>query len=123
MEEDDKTDNKKDITIDSSLFEKKKRNKKSENLIEIQPKIPKKRVVTTTEEWKFNSNELIPDNQLEYINQIYKNMINDDNPCKFIKKQLQQKINGYRFQDIKKNKYEEEFFINSMEVLELMLKT
>ena len=112
----------KGISIDSSLFEKKKRNKKSENVVEIIPKIPKKRVITTTKNWNFETHELLPEKQLQYVLQVYDNNIIDINPCKFIKQQLQQKLNGYRSQDLKKNKYEKESFITPEEVLKLMLE-
>ena len=121
-EKNEEKSNKKDICIDSSLFEKKKRNKKSENILEIIPKIPKKRVITTTEEWKFETYELLPEKQLEYVKQLYENIIIDINPCKFIKQQLQQKLGGYRSQDLKKDKYKEESFIKKEEVLQLMLE-
>jgi len=109
--------------LHSILFEKKKQNSKTENTVVVKPKIPKKRIITTTEKWNFKPDELLPKKQLEYITQVKNNHILDNNPCKFISQQLHQKLYGYRSQDIKKNKYEKELFITSEEVLDLMLKS
>ena len=82
----------KGITIDPILFEKKIKKEKKENLIKTtEPKIPKKRVITTTQNWKFSTDQLNPLKQLEYVKQINNKNIVDENPCKFIKQQIQQK--------------------------------
>lgn len=111
------------ISIDPILFEKKKG--KKENLERsIEPKIPKKRVITTNERWKFSSDELNPIKQLEYIFHLQDKICEDgEGSCRFIKQQIQQKLGGYKAQDIKKEKYDESLFIKHSEVLQLMIKT
>jgi hypothetical protein len=114
----------KEINMDSSLFLKKrngKKNKNEETIIE--PKIPKKRIITTNDKWIFNENELVPEKQLEHVRELYNDKIMNEKSCNFIKQQIQQKLSSYRSQDLKKNKYDSEKIINNNEVLELMLES
>ena len=114
----------KEINMDSSLFLKKrngKKNKNEETIIE--PKIPKKRIITTNDKWIFNENELVPEKQLEHVRVLYNDKIMNEKSCNFIKQQIQQKLSSYRSQDLKKNKYDSEKIINNNEVLELMLES
>ena len=111
----------KDILIDSLLFEKKRNGKKNNENTIIEPKIPKKRIITTNNKWIFDENELSPDKQLENVRELYNNKIINEKSCNFIKQQIQQKLSSYRSQDLKKNKYDIEKIINNQEVLQLML--
>ena len=114
----------KGIHIDPSLFEKKKTKKEKENLSKtVEPKIPKKRVITTQERWRFSPEQLNPLKQLEYVQQIVGETVVDENPCRFIKQQIQQKLGGYRAQDVKKEKYDETVFIKHDRVLKLMIES
>jgi hypothetical protein len=112
------------ISIDPFLLVKKKK-KKNENRDEenltVDEKTPKKRIITTNESWKFSSHQLDPSQQLEYVRQITQGAITDDAPCHFINRQIQQKLGGYRGQDVKKNKLDVDRFINREQVLHLML--
>lgn len=109
--------NTKNICIESLLFKKQKKNN---NKI-IEPKIPKKRIITTNEKWIFDTDELLPEQQFEYIRELYDNKIINKKSCKFIQQQIQQKLSSYTSQDLKKNKYNKEEFINNKEVLQLMI--
>jgi len=111
----------KDIRIDSLLFEKKRNGKKNNENTIIEPKIPKKRIITTNNKWNFDENELSPDKQLEHVRELYNNKIINEKSCNFIKQQIQQKLSSYKSQDLKKKKYDIEKIINNQEVLQLML--
>jgi hypothetical protein len=113
----------KDIRIDSLLFEKKRNGKKNNENTIIEPKIPKKRIITTNDKWIFDENELVPDKQLEYVRELYNDKIISEKSCNFIKQQIQQKLSSYKSQDLKKKKYNIEKMINNHEVLELMLNS
>lgn len=141
-----KTDDRDDIKIismDNLLYEKK--GKRSAVTKVVEPKIPKKRVITTTDKWNFTADELDPIQQLEYVRQIMDNQIVNEceipcqnhlvtkspadlvvkrfsAPCQFIKQQIQQKLGGYKYQDAKKNKYDELLFIQHHQVLQLMIQ-
>uniref|UniRef100_A0A6C0HU76 HNH endonuclease n=1 Tax=viral metagenome TaxID=1070528 RepID=A0A6C0HU76_9ZZZZ len=112
------------ISMDSLLYEKK--GKRSAVTKIVEPKIPKKRVITTTDKWNFSEDELDPIQQLEYVRQI----VNEceipfqrlSTPCQFIKQQIQQKLGSYKCQDGKKNKYDELSFIKHHQVLQLMIQ-
>ena len=77
--------------------------------------------ITTNKKWNFEPNELIPEKQFEYIRELYNDKIVNEKSCKFIKQQIQQKLSSYTSQDITKNKYNKEEFINNNEVLQLMI--
>jgi hypothetical protein len=66
------------------------------------PKVPKKRVITTTAEWTGLENDLGPEQQWAYINQLYHNRIDDDQRCSLITRQIKNKISAYRSQDTRK---------------------
>jgi hypothetical protein len=109
------------ISIEPFLSVKKKKKEGSERTIE--EKIPKKRVITTTENWRFSPEELEPTKHLEYVQQILDEHITDEVPCRFIGQQIRQKLGGYRGQDIKKGKYSDVSFILENQVLQLMIKS
>lgn len=96
----------------------KKENDEKENL--DLPKIPKKRIITQEKDWKFSPEQLCSQTHLEYVQQIRNHHIVDENPCKFIKQQIQQKLGGYKAQDVKKNKYDGSRFVRHDQVLQLM---
>lgn len=114
----------KGITIDPILFVKREKKQKKENLDkQNEPKVPKKRVITTTEHWKFSADQLDPLQQLEFIQQIIQKNVVDENPCRFIDQQIRQKLGGYKAQDIKKEKYDEKQTIRHDQVLQLMAES
>lgn len=83
----------------------------------------KKRIITQTEKWE-NINTMSISNQYEYIKKIHQNNLDnlDENIVKLIKQQIQQKIYGYRGQDIEKHKFDTERFIDFEGVLDLIIK-
>jgi hypothetical protein len=112
------------ISMDSLLCEKK--GKRSAVTKIVEPKIPKKRVITTTDKWNFSEDELDPIQQLEYVRQIVDECEIPcqrlSTPCQFIKQQIQQKLGSYKCQDAKKHKYDELLFIQHHQVLQLMIQ-
>ena len=114
----------KGIHFEPNLFIKKERKTKKENLEhKIEPKVPKKRIITTSENWKFSHDQLNPVKQMDYIFQISNKNIVDENPTTFIRQQIRQKLGGYKAQDIKKDKYDESLFIKHDQVLQLMTES
>jgi hypothetical protein len=88
----------------------------------IIPKIPKKRVITNdNRKWKFDKSALEPENQLTYINQMIEG-IYDSKVSNTMEKQILQKICGYKAQDLHKNLYLENKFVDMPKVLELLKK-
>ena len=81
-----------------------------------------KRQVTTTPQWTFNENDLEYENQMKLIKEIQENKIINREPCNFIVRQINNKIYGYRTQDIDKNLLCEEKLIDLQNVLNLMIK-
>jgi hypothetical protein len=92
--------------------------KNQKTIKEIVPKIPKKRVITTTDKWSM----IEPETQLNYIHQIIDKTITDEKECTLILQQIMQKIGGYKSQDINKTLYSEKEFVDIQKVLELMKK-
>jgi len=115
------------ISMNDILCEKK--GKRSNVTKIVEPKTHKKRIITTTDKWNFTIDELDPIQQLEYVRQIdsysegrHRSPDKYEIPCKFIKQQIQQKLGGYKYQDAKKNKYDELSFIQHHQVLQLMIQ-
>jgi len=101
-------------------FEHKTKEKK-EKTVKTQ-KEKQKRQVTTTPQWTFNENDLEYENQMKLIKEIQENKIVNREPCNFIVRQINNKIYGYRTQDIDKNLLCEEKLIDLQNVLNLMIK-
>lgn len=76
----------------------------------------KKRIVSTTKEWKFCTSELEIDNQYDYI-------VDSCKINKTVRGQIQQKIRGYKYQDIEKELYDSKIFIDFDFVIDLLQKT
>ena len=125
---------------------------KSQKKTSTVQKIPAKRVVTETSKWNFSNEDLIPEKQFAYIQHMKENVdeaqrievfrlnsvdgsrrslyterqdvntLSNQHIYKFILQQLNQKIYGYRSQDLKKKKFDETLFINSTDVLKLMVE-
>jgi len=91
---------------------------------EPEPKVPRKRVVTNMSDWTFTDAELLPENQLEYIQQIYNDAITkqNENKCKLVVQQLKAKLYGYRNQDTIKKIYSDENFITMKRTLQLLIE-
>jgi hypothetical protein len=100
----------KNLLVDLSKPEKKEKI--------IVPKIPKKRVITTTNKWSQTKSD--PEKQFEYILQMIEKKIVDEKECNLILHQITQKIGGYKAQDVHKNLYSEADFVDLYMVLHLM---
>ena len=113
--------NSKNLLVNLLKPEKKpKKDKEWEDLNkEIVPKVPKKRVVTSTNKWTQPTD---PENQLQYIQQIIDKKVTDEKECNLILQQLGQKIGGYKAQDIHKKLYSEAEFVDVEWTLDLMKK-
>lgn len=101
-------------------FEPKTKEKK-EKTVKTQ-KEKQKRQVTTTRQWTFNENDLEYENQMKLLKEIQENKIVNREPCNFIVRQINNKIYGYRTQDIDKKILCEEKLIDLQNVLNLMIK-
>lgn len=106
-------------------------NKNGKNGIrEILPKVPKKRVITTSKNWVIKEENLGSLAQLKYVQDILENIntchiindTSDDNILKIIENQIHQKLSGYKNQDIKKGLFKEDLFIKYEQVLQKMLE-
>ena len=115
--------NVKHINVDLTP-KKEKRDSNSEPEPEPEPKVPRKRVVTNGTEWLFTEVDLLPENQLEYIQQIYNNNITlqNEQKCKVVIQQLKAKLYGYHSQDTLKQIYNEEQFITLERTLQLLIE-
>jgi hypothetical protein len=84
----------------------------------------KKRIITQTEKWD-NINTLSLSSQYEYIKKIHQTNLHDldENIVKLIKQQINQKIYGYRSQDIEKRIFDIDHFIDFEGVLDLIIKS
>jgi hypothetical protein len=82
--------------------------------------IPTKRVITETKQWDFNNEELALEKQQTYIQQIFESNIIDKSTCKIISQQINKKIHGYKAQDIKKNKYNPDKFVDINIIIKLL---
>jgi len=90
-----------------------------------------KRIVTTQNKWKFTENELLPEKQLDYIKEIREQMNNPEidiiiantysNTKKIIIQQLNQKLYGYKSQDIQKGLFSESEFIDILFVIQKLI--
>lgn len=120
-----KEGNIKHINVDlTPKKEKRDNNSEPESESEPEPKVPRKRVITTGNEWTFTEADLLAENQLEYIKQIYNNSITiqNEHKCKIVLQQLKAKLYGYHSQDTLKQKYNEEQFITLERTLQLLIE-
>lgn len=82
----------------------------------------KKRVITTTNQWI--QSETTPEQELDIIRELQQSYVNATSEKinhKLVLQQLMNKINGYRAQDLEKDKYCEEKFVCIKNVLELLV--
>jgi hypothetical protein len=107
-------------------FDPPPRKEKKEKTVKTQ-KEKQKRQITTTHKWNFTPEELGSPYQWSLLQNI---KTNDEKKsekrekkehCDFIIRQINQKIYGYKAQDIEKDKLNEEKLVNIDNVLELML--
>lgn len=81
---------------------------------------PQKRLITKSKKWCFNDTISSGESQLDIIKQLH---LKEESVIKeTIKKQIMDKINGYKAQDIKKSLFSPELFIEYSEVIELMIQ-
>lgn len=83
---------------------------------------PKKRAVANT--WSFSNEEYLHNNQISLINDIFNNKYHytEKEISKIVCKQIQQKISGYKQQDILKKRYDENQFLTFVSVIEKMIE-
>lgn len=92
------------------------------------PTAPKKRVITTTKQWNFQTDELTPEYQLFLLSQLNQNERITDIPDEILRKRLlllKQHIHlkwyGYRAQDMEKHLFRPELLISEKDIVELLL--
>lgn len=78
---------------------------------------PNKRSVTNSKNWCV----ILPEEQLDIIRNLDSGVV-DIKVRELIEKELHNKLNGYKSQDVKKNKYSEELFIPLVDVLSLFIE-
>ena len=83
------------------------------------PKEKKKRIVTETKKW--NEHIVSQDEQYEWLRRL--DAPDQDKQLHFLRDQIQQKINSYKYQDLKKKKYNAELFVTISFVLDLLMKS
>ena len=74
-------------------------------VVKTKNKIPKKRVVTGTQKWTINDDDITNKQQLLYLQEICEKKIIHKDQCSLILQNITQKINGYKHQDELKKKY------------------
>ena len=122
--EDEIMDNerKDEITIKkiSVSFDPPPRKEKKEKTVKTQ-KEKQKRQITTTNKWNFTPEELTSPYQWSLLQNI-KTKDEKKEHCEFIIRQINNKIYGYKAQDIEKDKLNEEKLVTLDNVLELMIQ-
>ena len=92
----------------------------------ITEKTVNKRLVTKNERWNFEEHDFSFENQLKIILQINDFLINDNtklsNTLLFVLQFLKNKIYGYYYQDMKKNKYNSEEFVSLNYILNKLIE-
>ena len=100
------------IFFENKKIEKKQ--KENENKITETTKEKRKRIITNTNTWNhcFQNKEIdfCNENQLSILQLLLINKT-EDSKIHFLREQIRQKINNYRFQDINKNLYDSKSFI------------
>jgi hypothetical protein len=86
-------------------------------------KVKTKRLITN--EWEIEENDLLYENQIAFLNNLYliENTRNKNDKNHFIMQQLNSKINGYRSQDIQKKLFDVDLFIDMRTVIELLYES
>ena len=81
-----------------------------------------KRVITQSKGWTFNESDYQNEKQLDYLR-----TLNTENPPnqqqKFILQQINNKLSGYKSQDVIKKLYDEEAFIKIHTVIQLLIES
>jgi len=88
-----------------------------------------KRIITTHKKWNFTEMELSQEKQKEYIQELYDNLLSKKDAdtesgteeTKMILRQMNQKIYGYKCQDIQKGIYDETEFIDILTIVEKII--
>jgi len=79
-----------------------------------------KRVITNTKRWIFTETDYTKENQLNLIRNL---LSGNDNAHRIILQQINQKIAGYKAQDITKSIYDPDQFISLKSVIQLLLES
>lgn len=81
---------------------------------------PNKRSVTHSKTWCFDETSMKPEYQVNLIRNLETDIV-DIKIKELVEKELHNKLNGYKSQDIKKNKYSAELFIQIGDVFCLLI--
>lgn len=106
-----------DIKKVSIIIDDNNKNRKEKN------SVTKKRIITDNEIWKKYENKLSIENQYDYIKQLHKKNIIDEDICDIIQKQVKQKISGYRNQDTIKKLLDLDKLITKEETIQLLYES
>ena len=109
-------------TIKVSLCPPQKKSEKNDEIQTTQTtKEKQKRIITTTEKWDFDIEDLSFENQWGLITQIHKKSIINAKYCEIVLQQINRKLYGYKSQDIDKDKFTPEKFIDVTNVIQKMI--
>lgn len=81
---------------------------------------PNKRSITNSKHWCFDETSMKVEDQVNLIRNLEVGLV-DIKVKELLEKELHNKLNGYKSQDIKKNKYLEELFMTMQDVLRLLI--
>jgi len=119
MDELDNSSTVKVLQYNPQQVNKKKRNKKREE----PPKEKRDRVVTKTKRWTthlHSENDFEKERQLELLRQMNTD-VSMSQQTQFLYSEIRKKLNGYRTQDVNKNKYNVEEFVDLEYTVERLL--
>jgi len=116
----------KTIEIDPQLLDNRKKTHKNEKSSSSKTKIPKKRVVTQQKQWL---QHIQSDSETIFSNESYKwffqrkSHIDSDPKITILLREIHRKIEGYKRQDIEKNKYDPIRFVDYAYVEQMLSQT
>lgn len=119
----------KQIIIQENPIKKEKREKREKNeqlQKKIEPKLIKKRVITTHNAWSFTPDDLSAENQWILLNEVYEdissNIISDSKRQKqWLISQIKSKIYGYLGQDIEKREKNPDKLVDPVDFIPIHL--
>jgi hypothetical protein len=89
----------------------------------VTPKVKEKTVRKETNKWRFDNKYLELDQQRECLRAIHEKLPSaTEEVCRELRRQIQHKISSYKMQDIQKDKFDEEKFVDFYFVVSLLMQ-
>lgn len=95
---------------------------KASSKASAQPVKKEKTIRKETNKWRFDNKYLELDKQHECLQTINRREPLVDEECREMRRQIQNKISSYKMQDIQKNKYDEDKFVDFYFVVSMLLE-